>query len=71
MVTTKLERARRFLASVPTWGWALLFSLAICLPRLGGFGFWDPWELKIADQAREMQETGRLFDPTVAVERSR
>jgi hypothetical protein len=43
----------------------VLFSLAICLPRLGAFGFWDPWELKIADQAREIAESGHLFDPTV------
>jgi hypothetical protein len=52
------------LRRVPLWGWALLFSLALCLPRLGGFGFWDPWELKIADQAREMARSGHLFDPT-------
>jgi hypothetical protein len=54
------DRLRR----VPTWGWALLFSLALCLPRLGGFGFWDPWELKLADHAREMERAGHLFDPT-------
>ncbi len=56
-----LDRLRR----VPPWGWAVIFSLAICLPRLGAFGFWDPWELKIADQAREMAENGHLLDPTV------
>jgi hypothetical protein len=55
-----MEKLRR----VPFWGWALLFSLAICLPRLGRFGFWDPWELKIADQAREMVRSGHIFDPT-------
>lgn len=53
------------LASVPTWGWALLFALVVCLPRLGGFGFWDPWELKLADQARDMVRAGSLFDPSV------
>jgi hypothetical protein len=42
----------------------LLFSLAICLPRLGTFGFWDPWELKLADRAREMASSGQLFDST-------
>jgi Dolichyl-phosphate-mannose-protein mannosyltransferase len=57
-----MERLRR----VPFWGWALLFSLAICLPRLGHFGFWDPWELKIADQAREMVRSGHIFDLTAA-----
>ena len=54
------DRLRR----VPSWGWALLFSLAICLPRLGTFGFWDPWELKLADRAREMASSGQLFDST-------
>jgi hypothetical protein len=53
------------LEKIPTWGWALLFSILICLPRLGAFGFWDPYELKIADQAREMVRAGTLFDPTV------
>jgi hypothetical protein len=55
----------RTLRSVPTWGWALLFSLVVCLPRLGGFGFWDPFELKLADQARDMVRAGALLDPTV------
>jgi hypothetical protein len=55
---------RKTLASVPAWGWALLFSLAICLPRLGSFGFWDPAELKLADQARDILRTGHLFDTT-------
>src|SRR5256885_569459 len=55
------DRLRR----VPLWGWALFFSVALCLPRVGGFGFWDPWELKIADQAREIARSGNLFDPTV------
>ena len=53
------------LRKVPLWGWALLFSVALCLPRLGSFGFWDPWELKIADQAREIAGSGHLFDATV------
>ena len=37
----------------------------MCLPRLGGSGFWDPWELKLADQARDIARAGRLFDSTV------
>lgn len=56
-----LEKLRR----VPTWIWALLFSLAICLPGLGRFGFWDPWELRVADQVRDIARAGHLFDPTV------
>jgi hypothetical protein len=53
------------LRAVPAWGWALLFALIICLPRLGAFGFWDPSELKIADQARDMVRSGSILDPTV------
>jgi Dolichyl-phosphate-mannose-protein mannosyltransferase len=59
-----LDRLRRTLGSIPEWGWALLFALVVCLPRLGGFGFWDPWELKLADQARDMVRAGHLFDAT-------
>jgi hypothetical protein len=55
----------RALRSVPLWGWALLFSLVVCLVRLGAFGFWDPYELKLADQARDMVRAGSLLDPTV------
>jgi hypothetical protein len=60
-----VNELRRKLGSVPEWGWALLFSLVVCLPRLGAFGFWDPSELKLADQAREMVRAGAVFDPTV------
>jgi hypothetical protein len=56
-----MDRLRR----VPAWAWALLFSLAVCLPRLGGFGFWDPWELRVADQVRDIARSEHLFDPTV------
>ena len=56
-----LARLRR----VPYWAWALVFGLAVCLPGLGGFGFWDPWELKVADQARDIAESHHLTDPTV------
>jgi hypothetical protein len=60
-----VDRIRRALGSVPDWGWALLFSLVVCLPRLGAFGFWDPFELKLAEQARDMVRAGSLLDPTV------
>jgi hypothetical protein len=55
-----MDRLRR----IPPWGWALIFSVAVCLPRLGSFGFWDPWELKLADQARQIARSGNLFDTT-------
>ena len=55
-----LDELRR----VPPWAWALLFAIALCLPRLSRFGFWDPWELKLAEQARDVARSGHLFDPT-------
>lgn len=47
-----MDKLRR----VPTWAWALLFSVLLCLPRLGAFGLWEPWELTIADRARRLAE---------------
>jgi len=52
------------LRRVPPWAWALLFSVALCLPRLSRFGFWDPTELKLAEQARDVARAGSLFDAT-------
>ena len=50
---------------VPLWWWALAFAVLLCLPRLARFGFWDPWELKLAEQARDIARSGNLFDATV------
>lgn len=40
------------------WPYVLvaLVGLFVLLPRLGDFGFWDPWEPKYAESAREMIE---------------
>jgi hypothetical protein len=45
------------LRRVPAWTWALLFSVLLCLSRLGTFGLWEPWELNLADRARRMAES--------------
>ena len=37
-----------------------LLAFAILFPRLGHFGLWDPQEITIADQARELARTGDL-----------
>ncbi|HLK91834.1 MAG TPA: glycosyltransferase family 39 protein [Polyangia bacterium] len=60
-----MDRLRAALGRVPTWAWALAFALALCLPRLGASGFWDPSELKLAEQARDIARSEHLFDPTV------
>jgi len=52
-------------AKLPAWGWILLFGLVLIVPRLGSYGFWDPWELGGAERAREMAVKGTFFDPTV------
>ena len=59
-----VARLRDELARVPPWAWALVFAIALCLPRLSRFGFWDPWELKLAEQARDVARSGHLLDPT-------
>jgi len=56
-----IEKLRRI---PPIW-WIVLFAVALVLPRLGSFGFWDPWELKIAEHVRDMASSASLFDVTV------
>src|ERR1700685_1781549 len=60
-----IDRLRAAVARVPTWAWALAFSLALCLPRLGSCCLWDPSEMKLAEQAREISSSQHLFDPPV------
>lgn len=55
------DRVRR----VPAAAWALLFAVALLLPGLGRSGFWDPWELTLADRVRELASSGSLGDSTV------
>src|SRR5688500_3666582 len=45
--------------------WAAAFAVLLVFPWLGSFGFWDPWELSIAERAREMVKAGRIGDVTV------
>ena len=56
-----IEKLRRI---PPIW-WIVFFAAALVLPRLGSFGFWDPWELKIAEHARDMASSSSVFDVTV------
>jgi hypothetical protein len=56
-----VERLRR----VPPGWWVALLAIALILPRLGSFGFWDPWELKLAERARDIAHSHSLFDVTV------
>lgn len=56
-----VERLRR----VPSVGWAVLFAVALILPGIGSFGFWDPWELSLADRARDIASSPSLLDPTI------
>jgi len=59
-----LARALDELARLPTWVWVLAFAVLLCLAGLSRFGFWDPWELKLAEQARDVARSGHFFDPT-------
>jgi hypothetical protein len=56
-----IEKLRRI---PPVW-WIALFAVVLVLPRLGSFGFWDPWELKLAEHARDMAAGASVFDVTV------
>ena len=61
-----LERLVDKLRRVPPLAWVALFAAALILPNLGSFGFWDPWELNLADRARDVAKSKDLFDPTAA-----
>lgn len=55
----KLEQqhdVRRDRGWLDLWPYLLILAigLAVLMPKLGDFGFWDPWEPKYAESAREM-----------------
>jgi len=56
-----VEKLRR----IPPVFWIAIFAVALILPRLGSYGFWDPWELKIAERARDLADSSSLFDVTL------
>lgn len=56
-----IEKLRRI---PPVW-WVAFFAIVLILPGLGSFGFWDPWELKLAERARDMARSDALFDVTL------
>ncbi len=47
------ERQARTFAAL-----TLVLGIVILLPRLGSYGFWDPQEISVADQARDVVNTG-------------
>ena len=55
------EKLRRI---KPSW-WVALFAILLILPFIGSNGFWDPWELKIAERARDIANSSSITDVTV------
>ena len=47
------------------WPYAVVLAVGmfVLLPKLGQYGFWDPWEPKYAESAREMSERGSYIVP--------
>jgi hypothetical protein len=41
---------------VPSWAWVILAGALLYLPRLGAHGLWDPYEVRLADVAREVAD---------------
>jgi 4-amino-4-deoxy-L-arabinose transferase-like glycosyltransferase len=53
--------ARAIVNRVPPVGWVLLLAALLLLPRLGAFGFWEPWEARLAESS-----SGVAVSPAVA-----
>jgi 4-amino-4-deoxy-L-arabinose transferase-like glycosyltransferase len=63
---TEESREKGALAgALSLWPYALVLAvgLFVLVPNLGDFGFWDPWEPKYAETAREMIERDSYIVP--------
>ena len=60
---TDVARSSSWVASA--WPYAVILAVGIfvLMPKLGDFGFWDPWEPKYAESAREMLERDSYIVP--------
>jgi 4-amino-4-deoxy-L-arabinose transferase-like glycosyltransferase len=43
-----MSSLRSITARLPPGGWVCLLAAALLLPGLGAFGFWEPWEARVA-----------------------
>jgi 4-amino-4-deoxy-L-arabinose transferase-like glycosyltransferase len=56
-----LDTAGRYFRDNERWLWPTLagvFAVLVLFPLLGSYGFWDPQELTVADQARKLSTEG-------------
>ncbi len=44
---------------------AAVLALLVLVPRIGAYGFWDPQEIQIADQAQQITEDGESYSKVV------
>ena len=63
-MTSHAHQPKHILVAV-AWPYALLLAvgLFVLIPKLGAYGFWDPWEPKYAESVREMVDRGSYFVP--------
>lgn len=54
MKTVTDESRPRTLSPAVSYALLLALGLALFIPRLGSFGFWDPYEVRLADAARNV-----------------
>jgi 4-amino-4-deoxy-L-arabinose transferase-like glycosyltransferase len=53
-VTTERPVSARTLSAPVCYALLAALSLVLFFPKLGSFGFWDPYEIKVADAARNL-----------------